>query len=99
MPKINSVTVPDLFDGEDTVHTITDFSLELGNNYTPYHFVNALFESEEGLAVVDLIYQSGIGLGDCVVFEYQGSYGKHSDSWGMCDLMDYLRPAYNQFYS
>ena len=99
MPKITSVTMPDLFDGEDTVHTITDFSLDLGNNYTPDRFVNALFESEEGLEVVELIYWHGIALDDLVSFEYQGNYGKHSDSWGMCDLMDYLRPAYNQFYA
>lgn len=99
MVSITSVSQLNCFDEEETEHTITGFSLNLGNNYTLEHFVNALFECEDGLAVVELIYWHGIALGDQVTFEYQGSYGHHCDSWVMCDLMDYLRPAYNKFYA
>ena len=82
-----------LFDEDDTTHTISGFTLPLGNNYTISHLVDALFECEDGLKVVDLIYNSEIGEGDTITFEYKGSYGNHKDSFVMCDLMDYLRPA------
>lgn len=98
-PTLSTVTFSDLLDGEYSEHTISGFRLSLGNNYTIGHFVSALSENEQGLAVVDLIYSSGISLGDIIIFEYLGSYGKHVDTFAMCDLMDFLRPEYNRFYA
>ncbi|RTL04188.1 hypothetical protein EKK58_11100 [Candidatus Dependentiae bacterium] len=98
-PTLSTVTFSDLLDGEYSEHTISGFRLSLGNNYTIGHFASALFENEQGLAVVDLIYSSGISLEDLIIFEYLGSYGKHVDTFAMCDLMDYLRPEYNRFYA
>jgi hypothetical protein len=99
-PKITSITTIDLFDGDSTIYTITDFSLPLGNNYyTLQRFVSALFECEQGLRVVDLVYSHCIDLHDMLAFEYVGSFGNHEDMWVMYDLMDYLRPEYNKFYA
>jgi hypothetical protein len=99
MPNIQTFAQLNCFDVGEVEHIITGFSLPLGNSYTIEHFVSALFECEEGLAVVDLLYWHGIALDDLVSFEYNGSYGLHRDSWAMCDLMDFIRPEYNKFYA
>jgi hypothetical protein len=69
------------------VHLITDFNLNLGNNYTSHHFADAL--KDEQPDIVD--YLSSLDYSDSVIFKYNGKYGKHEDKWSLYDLWDFLK--------
>jgi hypothetical protein len=69
------------------VHLITNFNLNLGNNYTSQHFADALNEEQPDI----IEYLSSINLSDSVIFKYNGKYGKHEDKWSVYDLWDYLK--------
>jgi hypothetical protein len=69
------------------VYTISNFSLDLGNNYTDKHFAEALKNEQDD--IVDYL-RSNVGLSDDVIFIYSGNYGKQEDMWDMGDLSDFL---------
>ena len=68
-------------------HIISNFSLNLGNNYTTKHFAEALKEEQEDI----INYLRSVDISDSIVFLYQGNYGKHKDEWHVGDLWDFLR--------
>ena len=68
-------------------YTISNFSLDLGNNYSNDHFVEALNNQQDD--IVDYL-RSNVGLSDDVTFIYNGNYGEHKDMWTMSDLSDFL---------
>jgi hypothetical protein len=69
------------------VYTISDFSLDLGNNYSENHFTEALKNEQDD--IVDYL-SSNVSLSDDVIFIFKGNYGKHKESWSMSDLSDFL---------
>jgi len=75
-------------DDDAYIHTISNFSLDLGNNYNYDHFIDAL--QNEQPDIVDYI-ETEVSSGDEVIFLYDGNYGKHKDVWIGNDLMDFLR--------
>ena len=86
---VNSFNVTKKYDNSCQCHKhiISNFSLDLGNNYTTHQFAEALKKEQED--IVD--YLRDVDLSDSVVFIYQGNYGKHKDEWSVYDLWDFLR--------
>lgn len=74
----------------DDIEITLSNKLNLGNNYTMEHFVDALKQAYPEDS--DLMsYLGDTGSGDDITFKYVGKFGKHEDNYAASDLHDYLR--------
>ena len=79
---------------DDYTFKISGLRLDLGNNYTDDHFVDALAGSEKGEDINSLIRT--LNSGDDVTISFKGNFGMDKEGYVVNDLAAWLSQAYER---
>ncbi len=81
------IAVKELDHEEWVEHIISDFDIDLGNNFTYDHFMREIHQNQ----VFMDYYENEISLADDVTFKCKGKYGNITEETCGSDMNDHFR--------